>query len=80
VVLRGCAADRKILAIHKPLEVWNGGAESKYWPKHAVGQTVFVCECCDDNDSEHGWQEYEKHPCATVLAVAERYGLEVDGG
>jgi hypothetical protein len=79
-VLRGCAADRKILAIHKPLEVWNGGAEPKYWPKHAAGQTVWICERCDTHDSEYGWREDEPFPCGTVRAVAERYGLEDTGG
>lgn len=85
-VLRGCAADRKVLAIHLPIEVFNGSAESKYWPKHA-GTPGFpitmICERCASEDSERGWNDDDPdvhHPCPTLKATAERYGLEVDSG
>lgn len=83
-VLRGCAADRKILALHQPIETFAGMTE--FLPKHA-GTPGFpirtICELCADHDSENGWDDYGediRYPCATLRAVAERYGLEADGG
>lgn len=75
-VLRGCAADRKILALHEPLEVFAGFEQSAYWPAHAAGRTVFVCKLCDNHDNDTGWEQDQLFPCGTVLALAERYGVQ----
>jgi hypothetical protein len=67
-VLRRCAADRKILAAHPyTTRVVNPG----YGP-HTAG---FGCETCHDWD---GVPEGRGN-CATILALAEGYGLEPAG-
>lgn len=83
-VLRGCAADRKTLAIHKPIKTFAGLEE--LWPKHA-GTPGFpikvICERCANHDRESGWDDHDEdvqYPCPTLQAAAERYELEVQGG
>ena len=58
-VLRRCAADRRILAIHAP----QGGD----WEPYA-------CEGCG-SDSEYGVLVDHTNDCPTLLALAEGYGL-----
>lgn len=58
-VLRRCAADRKILAIHAP----TGGA----W-------TPYACQGCG-SDSEYGDFVEHTNDCETLQALAEGYGL-----
>lgn len=58
-VLRRCAADRKILAIHAP-------AGGKWEP--------YACLGCGD-DSEYGALVEHTNDCETLLALAEGYGL-----
>lgn len=66
-VLRRCAADRKILAAHPyTTRVVTGYGE------HTAG---FGCETCHDWD---GVPEGRGN-CATILALAEAYGLEPAG-
>lgn len=79
-VLRWCAADRKILALHQPIETFAGSTEFR--PKHA-GTPEFpikvICELCADHDRENGWDDHDEdvqYPCPTLRAVAGRYGLE----
>lgn len=83
-VLRGCTADRKLLAIHQPIKTFAGSED--FLPKRA-GTPEFpikvICERCANHDRESGWDDYDedtRYPCETLRAVAERYGLEVDGG
>lgn len=79
-VRRGCAGDRKILALHQPIETFAGSTEFR--PKHA-GTSEFpikvICELCADHDRENGWDDHDEdvqYPCPTLRAVAGRYGLE----
>ena len=58
-VLRRCAADRKILGIHKPA----GGDWNSY-----------ACDGCGI-DSEYGHDVDHTNDCETLLALAEGYGL-----
>ncbi|WP_329616500.1 hypothetical protein OG244_28640 [Streptomyces brevispora] len=58
--LRRCAADRKILAAHPYSTV-------------AGGRAGFGCDTC--HQSEYGGTEDDGN-CATILALAEAYGLE----
>lgn len=68
VVLRRCAADRKILAAHPyTTRVINPG-----YGKRSAG---FGCETCHDWD---GVPEGRGN-CDTILALAEAYGLEPAG-
>lgn len=63
--LRRCAADRKILAAHPYTE----RVVSPSYGRHSAG---FGCETCHDWD---GVPEGRGN-CATILALAEAYGLE----
>ncbi|WP_405699063.1 DUF6221 family protein [Streptomyces sp. NBC_01383] len=58
--LRRCTADRKILAAHPYSTV-------------AGGRAGFGCDTC--HQSEYGGTEDDGN-CATILALAEAYGLE----
>lgn len=67
-VLRRCAADRKILAAHPhTTHVIN--------PGYGAQSAGFGCETCHDWD---GVPEGRGN-CATILALAEAYGLETAG-
>lgn len=70
-VLRGCAADRKLIALHKHIQV---PEEHIYLYKDG---TVGCTECHYSHEREYvfngGW-------CDHVKIIAGRYGLEVDGG
>ncbi|MFJ9101283.1 DUF6221 family protein [Streptomyces sp. NPDC102405] len=67
-VLRRCAADRKILAAHP----YTTRVINPAYGKHTAG---FGCETCHDWD---GVPEGRGN-CATILALAEAYGLEPVG-
>jgi len=58
-VLRRCAADRKVLAVHAPA----GGTWNPY-----------ACDGCGI-DSEYGHEVLHTNDCETLLALAEGYGL-----
>ncbi|GAA0500780.1 DUF6221 family protein [Streptomyces olivaceiscleroticus] len=62
-VLRRCAADRKLLELHKPV-ILRGGSGARYF------ETTTVCSSCEPPRQflEHAY------PCPTVLTVAEGYG------
>lgn len=62
-VLRRCAADRKILAEHKPM----GGG----YPYH------YVCEGCGYDGADYCSEPMTGHvnDCPTLLALAEGYGI-----
>lgn len=66
--LRRCAADRKILAAHP--YTWN-----VVNPSYGTHGAEFGCETCHDWD---GVTEGRGN-CATILALAEGYGLEPAG-
>lgn len=62
-VLRRCAADRKILTEHKPMEhTWSG------W---------YACEGCGYDGADYCTEPNVSHvnDCPTLLALAEGYGL-----
>lgn len=63
VVLRRCAADRKILELHGPV-ILRGGGGAKYF------DTTRVCRSCEPP------QQFPEHafPCDTLRALAEGYG------
>ncbi|WP_435279140.1 DUF6221 family protein [Streptomyces sp. 1222.5] len=62
-VLRRCEADRKILAIHKPL--------ATSWSDY------YACEGCGYDGADACSEPITRHvnDCPTLLAVAEGYGL-----
>lgn len=64
-VLRRCAADRKILAEHKPQPDGTGFPDS------------LQCGTCS-RDGGDGYQYLVPYPCPTVMALAEAYGWEAD--
>ena len=61
-VLRRCAADRKLLEIHKPR-----GTDFGYDPN--------VCEGCGQEGYCQDWVTEHANDCPVLLAVAEGYGL-----
>ncbi|MFJ8727785.1 hypothetical protein [Streptomyces sp. NPDC093269] len=61
-VLRRCAADRKLLTIHKP----RGGD---------LGYDPYVCEGCGQEGYCQDWVTENANDCPVLLAVAEGYGL-----
>lgn len=69
-VLRRCAADRKILAAHEYAE-----STSDWAPAYGLPMPPFACETChiDEYYVSGGGN------CATILALAEAYGLEAAG-
>lgn len=68
VVLRRCAADRKILAAHPY-------TRNVIKPSYGMHGAKFGCETCHDWD---GVPEGRGN-CETILALAEAYGLEAAG-
>jgi hypothetical protein len=62
-VLRRCAADRKLMALHRPV-VLRGGGGSRYF------ETTTVCKSCEPP------QQFPEtaYPCPTLRALAEGYG------
>jgi|SRR6185503_2292806 len=83
VVLRGCAADRKILAIHRPIETFNGLHIEVQEKLGRAVSGVMICERCANNDKDYGWDDHDEdvqYPCPTLRAVADRYGLEDTDG
>lgn len=60
VVFRRCAADRKLLEVHKP----RGGEWDPY-----------VCEGCGQAGYCQDWVTENANDCPVLLAVAEGYGL-----
>lgn len=67
-IVRRCAADRKILAAHP----YTSRVVNPTYGPHSAG---FGCETCHDWD---GVPEGRGN-CATILALAEAYGLEPAG-
>lgn len=65
-VLRGCAADRKILARHQE----KTGCRNLHGDGEPHRPDCFDCTYCDG----------QYWPCPDLLDLAERYGLEADGG
>lgn len=64
-VLRRCAADRKIVELHKP-DDFTGRECTSCWVEDP------------DGASPHGMtMESEAWPCPTLLALADGYGIEV---
>ena len=67
-ILRRCAADRKILAMHQPVEGVGFDPDDDDTPG-AYGTVSSACSCCGTPD------EYAaRFPCGTVRAIAEGYG------
>lgn len=67
-VLRRCAADRKLLTIHKPRHVdWAPGEAYRHDP--------YVCEGCGQEGYCQDWVTEHANDCPVLLAVAEGYGL-----
>jgi hypothetical protein len=60
-VLRRCAANRKLLELHRPQPDGTGFPDS------------FQCRTCSQ-DGGDGYQYLVPAPCPTVLAIAEGYG------
>lgn len=61
VIFRRCAADRKLLELHKPQQDGSSFPDS------------FQCRTCSQ-DGGDGYQYLVPAPCPTVLALAEGYG------
>jgi hypothetical protein len=70
VVLRRCAADRKLLKVHKPRGVdWS--TEDRTW-----GDDPNVCEGCGQAGNIcQDWVTEHANDCPVLLAIAEGYGL-----
>lgn len=69
VVFRRCAADRRLLEIHKPRGVdWS--TEDREW-----GGNPHVCEGCGQEGICQDWVTGHANDCPVLLAVAEGYGL-----
>lgn len=62
-VLRRCAADRKLLDLHRPV-VLRGGGGARYF------ETTTVCKSCEPP------KQFPEtaYPCPTVVPLAEGYG------
>lgn len=78
--LRRCAADRKIVEIHKPVRV------PPTWATYGVTRHLestgglFCKTCCDDDDGTSYAQRVGlEWPCDTIRALAEGYGLAERG-
>lgn len=68
VVLRRCAADRKLLEVHRPRHV--------DWPlSHRGGPGAYVCEGCGQAGYMQDWVTEHANDCPVLLAVAEGHGL-----
>lgn len=67
-VLRRCAADRKLLTIHKPRCV-------DWAPSDQSGLDGYVCEGCGQEGICQDWVTEHANDCPVLLAVAEGYGL-----
>jgi hypothetical protein len=68
-VFRQCAADRKLLTLHKPRGVdWD--AEARDWAGNPN-----VCEGCGQEGICQDWVTEHANDCPVLLAVAEGYGL-----
>jgi hypothetical protein len=68
-VLRRCAADRKLLTLHKPRGVdWT--ADDREWAGNP-----HVCEGCGQEGICQDWVTEHANDCPVLLAVAEGYGL-----
>ncbi|WP_176734721.1 hypothetical protein, partial [Streptomyces sp. EN23] len=64
-----CAADRKLLALHKPRGVdWD--AEGRDWAGNP-----YVCEGCGQEGICQDWVTEHANDCPVLLAIAEGYGL-----
>ncbi|MFD8839768.1 DUF6221 family protein [Streptomyces griseofuscus] len=61
LVLRRCAADRKLLALHQPQQ------DSSPFPDS------IQCRTCSEHGGD-GYQYLVPAPCPTILALAEGYG------
>jgi Family of unknown function (DUF6221) len=72
-LLAECEAKRRIVELHKSVETFAGMSVSDYWPNHATGKTVFVCEVCANHDRETGWDDFDGYPCATLKLLALPY-------
>ena len=61
-VLRRCAADRKLLELHRPQQDGSGFPDS------------VQCRTCSEDSLGDGYQYLVYAPCLTIVALAEGYG------
>lgn len=61
-VLRRCAADRKLLELHRPQQTGGGFPD------------IQECRTCSSDSLGDGYQYLVPAPCPTLLALAEGYG------
>ncbi|WP_435606668.1 DUF6221 family protein [Streptomyces ardesiacus] len=65
-VLRRCAADRKLLDLHRPQQTGAGFPD------------VQECRTCSSDSLGDGYQYLMPAPCPSLLALAEGYGWTED--
>jgi hypothetical protein len=66
-VLRRCAADRKLMKLHRPVILRAGGGAAYF-------ETTTVCTSCEPP------RQFPEHavPCQTLVALAEGYGWNAE--